>query len=73
MAANNFTIADPKDADMMDVVGFDASAPELMRQFVAQGYEEDEEKRKLRPEAAGGGDTNDDVDMDAQWDDALAA
>lgn len=31
--ATDFTIADPNDAGMMDVVGFDASAPSLMSQF----------------------------------------
>jgi 60 kDa SS-A/Ro ribonucleoprotein len=35
MVANKFTIADPNDAGMMDVVGFDTSAPEVIRQFAA--------------------------------------
>ena len=34
MSSNGFTIADPEDAGMLDVVGFDASAPEVMRQFI---------------------------------------
>lgn len=34
MTATSFTIADPKDAGMLDVVGFDASAPAAMSQFV---------------------------------------
>lgn len=34
MAGNNFTIADPSDAGMLDVVGFDASVPQAMREFV---------------------------------------
>lgn len=33
MVANQFTIADPNDAGMLDVVGFDASAPALMADF----------------------------------------
>eukprot|EP01104_Vermistella_antarctica_P003091 TRINITY_DN1324_c0_g1_i8.p1 TRINITY_DN1324_c0_g1~~TRINITY_DN1324_c0_g1_i8.p1 ORF type:complete len:579 (-),score=213.77 TRINITY_DN1324_c0_g1_i8:54-1790(-) len=34
MASNGFSIADPKDKGMMDMVGFDASAPEVMSAFV---------------------------------------
>ena len=30
MVSNGFTIADPEDAGMMDVVGFDSAAPALM-------------------------------------------
>lgn len=33
MVANQFSIADPKDAGMMDVVGFDTAAPQLMSDF----------------------------------------
>ncbi|HYH78169.1 MAG TPA: TROVE domain-containing protein [Longimicrobium sp.] len=33
MASNGFTIADPDDAGMLDVVGFDAAAPALIGQF----------------------------------------
>jgi 60 kDa SS-A/Ro ribonucleoprotein len=33
MVANKFTIADPNDVGMMDVVGFDASAPALIADF----------------------------------------
>jgi 60 kDa SS-A/Ro ribonucleoprotein len=33
MTATNFTIADPQDAGMMDVVGFDANAPKIMADF----------------------------------------
>lgn len=33
MVANRFSIADPEDAGMLDVVGFDAAAPALMSQF----------------------------------------
>jgi 60 kDa SS-A/Ro ribonucleoprotein len=36
MVANEFTIADPNDAGMLDVVGFDASAPALMSQFAKE-------------------------------------
>lgn len=34
MVANEFTIANPNDPGMLDVVGFDASVPDVMRQFV---------------------------------------
>lgn len=37
MVSNGFTIADPNDAGMLDVVGFDTSAPEVIRQFAASG------------------------------------
>ena len=33
MVANEFTIADPEDAGMMDVVGFDSAAPRLIADF----------------------------------------
>lgn len=33
MVSNGFTIADPNDAGMMDVVGFDTAAPALMADF----------------------------------------
>ncbi len=33
LAANKFSIADPNDAGMLDVVGFDASVPEVMADF----------------------------------------
>lgn len=35
MVANEFTIADPKDPGMLDVVGFDTAAPGLISAFVA--------------------------------------
>lgn len=35
MVSNGFSIADPNDPGMMDVVGFDTSAPALMAEFVA--------------------------------------
>jgi 60 kDa SS-A/Ro ribonucleoprotein len=31
--ATNFTIADPKDPGMLDIAGFDASAPQLIQTF----------------------------------------
>lgn len=34
MVANNFSIADPSDAGMLDVVGFDANVPTIMADFV---------------------------------------
>ena len=33
MTATKFSIADPKDAGMLDVVGFDAAAPKIMSEF----------------------------------------
>jgi 60 kDa SS-A/Ro ribonucleoprotein len=33
-AANNFSIADPSDTNMLDVCGFDASVPDLVCQFI---------------------------------------
>jgi len=35
MVANNFTIADPKDPGMLDVVGFDTAVPQLISDFAA--------------------------------------
>lgn len=35
MASTGFTIADPNDSCILDVVGFDSSAPEIMSQFVS--------------------------------------
>lgn len=35
MVANSFSIADPNDTGMLDVVGFDAAAPSLISEFVA--------------------------------------
>mmetsp|Transcript_6584 Transcript_6584/g.11634 ORF Transcript_6584/g.11634 Transcript_6584/m.11634 type:complete len:578 (-) Transcript_6584:872-2605(-) len=34
MASNNFTIADPNDPMMLDVVGFDTNAPQAMQEFI---------------------------------------
>lgn len=36
MVSNGFTIADPDDAGMMDVVGFDTAVPQLMADFSRQ-------------------------------------
>jgi 60 kDa SS-A/Ro ribonucleoprotein len=35
MVSNGFSIADPNDAGMLDVVGFDTSAPAVMADFSA--------------------------------------
>jgi 60 kDa SS-A/Ro ribonucleoprotein len=35
MVSNGFTIADPKDAGMLDVVGFDTATPNIMSDFIA--------------------------------------
>ncbi|KAI0230932.1 60 kDa SS-A/Ro ribonucleoprotein [Lamellibrachia satsuma] len=35
MESNSFTIADPDDLNMLDMVGFDSSGPEVIRCFVA--------------------------------------
>jgi len=37
MTSNGFTIADPKDRGMLDVVGFDTTAPAVMADFVRNG------------------------------------
>ncbi|KAJ1349341.1 hypothetical protein KIN20_004842 [Parelaphostrongylus tenuis] len=34
MTATNFTIADPEDAGMLDIVGFDSAVPTLLHDFV---------------------------------------
>ena len=39
MVANEFSIADPNDAGMMDVVGFDTAVPQLLADFVTEGGE----------------------------------
>jgi 60 kDa SS-A/Ro ribonucleoprotein len=38
MVANRFSIADPNDAGMMDVVGFDSATPGLISDFVADQF-----------------------------------
>ena len=35
MVSNGFTIADPDDPGMMDVVGFDTATPALLSDFIA--------------------------------------
>jgi 60 kDa SS-A/Ro ribonucleoprotein len=35
MVSNGFSIADPADAGMLDVVGFDTAAPAFMADFAA--------------------------------------
>jgi 60 kDa SS-A/Ro ribonucleoprotein len=35
MAVNDFSIADPKDPNMLDVVGFDTQTPRFMSEFIA--------------------------------------
>jgi 60 kDa SS-A/Ro ribonucleoprotein len=37
MVSNGFTIADPDDAGMLDMVGFDTATPNLISDFVAHG------------------------------------
>jgi len=37
MTSNGFSIADPDDAGMLDVVGFDTATPQLMSDFAVQG------------------------------------
>jgi 60 kDa SS-A/Ro ribonucleoprotein len=38
MTSTNFTIADPSDMGMLDVVGFDSATPQLISQFSAKGF-----------------------------------
>ena len=33
MTASNFSIADPRDAGMLDVVGFDTATPKVISEF----------------------------------------
>lgn len=40
MVSNGFSIANPDDGGMLDVVGFDTSAPKVMTDFVKQGFSE---------------------------------
>lgn len=40
MVANDFSIADQHDGGMLDVVGFDTAAPQVMRDFSAAGAED---------------------------------
>lgn len=37
MQSNNFTIADPTDAGMLDVVGFDSATPQIIGEFAGGG------------------------------------
>ena len=39
MVANDFSIADPQDAGMLDFVGFDTSTPALLSDFARMPYE----------------------------------
>ena len=34
MASNGFSIADPEDAGMLDVVGFDTATPNVLAEFI---------------------------------------
>jgi 60 kDa SS-A/Ro ribonucleoprotein len=34
MVSNGFSIADPDDAGMLDVIGFDTATPSLMADFI---------------------------------------
>lgn len=36
MQSNGFTIADPDDPGMLDIVGFDSAAPQIIAQFAEQ-------------------------------------
>jgi len=36
MASTEFTIADPDDPGMLDIVGLDAAVPDLIRSFVLE-------------------------------------
>ena len=36
MVSNGFTIADPNDAGMLDVVGFDTATPSIIADFATQ-------------------------------------
>jgi 60 kDa SS-A/Ro ribonucleoprotein len=34
--SNGFSIADPNDAGMLDIIGFDMAAPAVMSDFIAE-------------------------------------
>lgn len=51
MVANGFTIADPNDGGMLDVVGFDTATPHLIADF-GRGLAESSEPRESPEEAA---------------------
>ncbi|XP_046844517.1 uncharacterized protein LOC124438427 isoform X2 [Xenia sp. Carnegie-2017] len=38
MTSNGFTIADPDDSGMLDIVGFDSTAPQVMREFILGNF-----------------------------------
>lgn len=38
MVANNFSIADPNDAGMLDIIGFDTATPSILRDFAQDSY-----------------------------------
>lgn len=38
MVSNGFTIADPSDAGMLDVVGFDTATPNVISDFIKEGF-----------------------------------
>ena len=38
MAANRFTIADPQDRGMLDMVGFDSAAPQVISDFALGNF-----------------------------------
>jgi 60 kDa SS-A/Ro ribonucleoprotein len=44
MIATEFTVADPQDAGMLDVVGFDTAAPALMSDFIADRMTEKQDE-----------------------------
>lgn len=41
MTSTKFTIADPDDAGMLDIAGFDSAAPSVMREFALGNVWED--------------------------------
>ena len=38
MTSNGFSIADPNDRNMLDIVGFDPAVPEMIHKFVMENY-----------------------------------
>jgi 60 kDa SS-A/Ro ribonucleoprotein len=38
MVSNGFTIADPNDAGMLDIVGFDTASPQIISDFIRDTY-----------------------------------
>ena len=50
LVSNGFSIADPNDAGMLDVVGFDTASPAVIADFIRQDVNNLRRPRKGPPE-----------------------